>query len=146
SYTRNENFSIIWRFSCSTLPSPFAPNKELRMTMASRPALQAVCGVRIHGATEHDVGEVKRRLSAQLASLGLGSYIAVGSHDGSRNSVVSAALLPDAFRDLTPGFDTTRLCDFLGLAPAHEDQDLKREIVLALLASPLPFSYPSFEE
>ncbi len=116
------------------------------MTMASRPALQAVCGVRIHGATEHDVGEVKRRLSAQLASLGLGGYIAVGSHDGSRNSVVSAALLPDAFRDLTPGFDTTRLCDFLGLAPAHEDQDLEREIVLALLASPLPFSYPSFEE
>ena len=116
------------------------------MTMASRPALQAVCGVRIHCDTEHDAGQIKGRFSAQLSALGLGDYAAVQSHGDSGSCVVWAVLVPDAFRDLTPGFNTMGLCDSLDLAPASDDQDLEREIVLAMLASPLPFSYPSFEE
>lgn len=116
------------------------------MTMARRPALQAVSGVSIHGNTKHEAHEIKQRFSAHLVALGLGGYAVVESSDDSGNSLVSAVLSPDAFDYLTPGFNTIRLCDSLSLAPASDDQNLEREIVLAMLASPLPFSYPSFEE
>ena len=116
------------------------------MTMARRPALQAVSGVSIHGNTKHEAHEIKQRFSAHLTTLGLGGYAVVESYDDSGNSIVSAVLSPDAFDCLTPGFNTISLCNFLSLAPASDDQNLEREIVLAMLASPLLFSYPSFEE
>lgn len=116
------------------------------MTMASRPALQAVCGVRIHCNTKHDADEIKQRFCAHLAALGLGGYAVVESCDDSGSNVVSAVLSRETFDYLTPGFNTMGLCDSLNLVAANNDQDLEREIVLAMLASPLSFSYPSFEE
>ena len=116
------------------------------MSMANRPALQAMSGVRIHDATERGASATKALLSDRLASLGLDGYAAVQEREEGGDVFVSAALLPGAFQALVPGFDTTGLCAALDLAPADRDQDLEREIALALLASPLPFSYPSFDE
>jgi hypothetical protein len=45
----------------------------------------------------------------------------------------------------TPYCDTTRLCDTLQLDTTIQ-RDLEREIFIAMLAGPLPFVFPSFEE
>jgi hypothetical protein len=102
--------------------------------------------VRIYATTEHNAGDITQRFCAHLAALNLSSYAAVEWHKDNGNRVVSAVLLPHAFSDLTPGFNTMGLCNSLDLSPASNNQDLEREIVLAMLASPLPFAYPSFQE
>lgn len=55
-------------------------------------------------------------------------------------------LNPDAFARLTPGCDTTGLCQMLGLDTRNNPQDLEQEILVAMLASPAPFDYPSYAE
>lgn len=61
----------------------------------------------------------------------------------------------DAFRfrlrasfadDWTPHCDTLRLCGTLGLDTCGSAVDLEREILLAMLAGPISFVFPSFEE
>jgi hypothetical protein len=55
-------------------------------------------------------------------------------------------LTPERARAWTPGFDTTDLCQALGLDTEHDSLDLEREILLALLAAPVAFVFPNVEE
>jgi hypothetical protein len=48
-------------------------------------------------------------------------------------------------RTWTPGCDTTHLCDTLHLDTSRAC-DLDREIFIAMLAGPIPFVFPSFDE
>jgi hypothetical protein len=58
--------------------------------------------------------------------------------------VLRLAMRP--YGEWTPNSDTTRLCEQLRLDTASSALDLQREIVLALLASPVPQSFPSAQE
>jgi hypothetical protein len=58
--------------------------------------------------------------------------------------VLRLAMRP--YSDWTPGSDTTRLCNLLGLNTQSSAADLEREIVLALLASPVPLAFPNAQE
>jgi hypothetical protein len=51
-----------------------------------------------------------------------------------------------SYRDWTPNSDTTSLCEQLHLDTKASSADLEREIVLALLASPVSQNFPSAQE
>ena len=51
-----------------------------------------------------------------------------------------------AMQDWVPGFDTLHLAEALRLDPRIRDADLDREIIVALLAGPVGFEYPSVDE
>ena len=54
--------------------------------------------------------------------------------------------LDDSFaRGKAPGASTINLCDLLRLDPVHSDDDLEREILLALLLSPISFECACYE-
>jgi hypothetical protein len=80
----------------------------------------------------------------RLASLGLSSYIATraspagGGIAFELNEAAASALAPDA--------DTLQLCAKLGLDPAGNAEDLEREILLALMLSPIRFEYQDYAE
>ncbi|MGQ0710081.1 MAG: hypothetical protein ACT4NV_10065 [Rhodoferax sp.] len=56
------------------------------------------------------------------------------------------ALEPGCAQRWAPESDTTGLCEALGLDTQGRSEDLEREIVLAMLLSPVAFVYPNCEE
>lgn len=103
------------------------------------PAIR-VCGIHLSACREGDSGP--QRLMDYLGRLGLQRFVC---HRHEDDGVVIAVTEEFAQR-FTPGFDTTLLCQQLDLATGNNSGDLEREIVLALLASPVQFEFPSFEE
>jgi len=80
-------------------------------------------------------------LRTLLAPLDLDTHAEIGEEGG----VVRIALNPDAARRLAPGHDTLQLARDLP-DDGDEDERLEREIAVAMLASPLGFSYPDDAE
>jgi hypothetical protein len=79
-----------------------------------------------------------------LDSVGLAGYaVALELDDG---AAWHYGLEPQALARLAPAHDTTRLCELLGLDPEGSVSDLDTEIVAAMLASPIVFRYPNFDE
>lgn len=75
-----------------------------------------------------------------LQVLGLDRYLSLVPEQG------GLTLLPGAMQQLAPGHDTTGLSQALGLDTEASEADLQREIWLALLATPVQQSFPSFAE
>ncbi|XVJ70872.1 MAG: hypothetical protein HEQ39_15555 [Rhizobacter sp.] len=84
--------------------------------------------------------------SEALRSWGLNRLVecAIDTHGELPALVLRLAMRP--YREWTPGSDTTRLCEQLHLDTQASTNDLQREIVLALLASPVPLTFPSAQE
>ena len=55
-------------------------------------------------------------------------------------------LHPDVQEDLAPDYDTLQLCDRFNLDPVQNEADLEKEILLAMLAGPVIFDFPSYTE
>lgn len=55
-------------------------------------------------------------------------------------------LSPALQQELAPDFDTLQLCEKLGLQTLTSPSDLEKEILLAMLASPVAFEYPGYDE
>lgn len=83
-------------------------------------------------------------LPRRLETLGLAAYVLSAAAPDSAGMLFR--LHPAAADALAPGMDTTRLCPLLGLDTRGNIDDLEREILLALLASPLRFEYPGYDE
>jgi hypothetical protein len=104
-----------------------------------------VGGVRLTGKHGRQLQELHWQTQAYLKELGLLSLADVQRLD---NALGPSLLfkLPPALQDhWTPGHDTSRLCTMLGLDTRHAD-DLTREIVLSMLASPEPLIFPGLPE
>ncbi len=116
------------------------------MNVVSRPAEQRLGGIQLPGNTEHGAGAARQRFQERLHVLGLDRY--VQSIQGGNGGAASVCFSPTpaAARDLMLDFDTTGLCTKLGLDTHGEPADLEREILLALLGSPIAFEFPSYEE
>lgn len=100
----------------------------------------SICGIHISARPQGDDGE--QRLLNYLNGLGLERFICCSKQgDG-----ISAKVTEDFARRSTPEFDTTRLCQDLGLSSHDTPHDLEREIVLALLAGPIRFDYPNYDD
>jgi hypothetical protein len=84
--------------------------------------------------------------SQALRALGLNRWVqcAIDTSYGPAALTLRLAIRP--YRDWTPDSDTTQLCEQLGLDTQASLDDLQREIVLALLASPVPLVFPSAQE
>ena len=94
-----------------------------------------IAGIRLHRVAP----SARERFDACLEKLDLAAYTQVKRH----GETLEATLTPHAALGLTPRFET------LGLAERLEcrgEFSLRREIVAALLGSPMLFEYPSFGE
>ncbi|AOB33586.1 hypothetical protein AKI39_09855 [Bordetella sp. H567] len=93
-----------------------------------------------------DHGDAARRMTAYLSELGLVELVATEAwHDD--DGPVSGFRLADAAAEAwTPDHDTTRLADALAARFPDAARNLEREIVLAMLAAPVSFRYPSLDE
>lgn len=102
-------------------------------------------GIRIFG-TEAQAVAAGHTLRARLGALGLTDCIAVHQAPVNNAYAVTFTIAADQARVWAPGHDTTRLCETFGLHTAHNRLDLEKEILLAMLLSPLAFDFPSAEE
>jgi hypothetical protein len=85
-------------------------------------------------------------LLARLDAHELASCVAVSEGADAAGSFLRFSLAAEQAADWAPGHDTLALARKLQLAPAHRPADLVREIVLALLLSPVPAEFPSIDE
>jgi hypothetical protein len=98
-------------------------------------------GIRING---EDTSFAHRSFTAHLARLGIEHQ--VEAKDDSAGQSIRFHLRATAWHELTPGYDTLQLCAKLNLHPLADSADLEQEIVLAMLAAPVTFEFPSYAE
>jgi hypothetical protein len=87
---------------------------------------------------------LRHRMRQFLDSVGLDPQLCCSTYAAGVG--LAAHLNPDALASQAPGFDTLNLAALQQWDSARRDQDLQREIVWTLLASPMPQEFPSFEE
>lgn len=95
-------------------------------------------GVRLLGHTDVD----RQRFLASLQALDL-AHCATSAIE---ERAVRFTLSDDRMQQWVPEGDTTQLSHALQLDIARERRDLEREIVVAMLASPVAFDFPSHAE
>jgi hypothetical protein len=103
-------------------------------------------GIEIRGATAGGIEAAREAIQAQLAGLGLGSYVTTSEVSGEQGRILRLRLRGELAQQWAPHWDTTQLCRKLGLDTRVDPADLEREILLAMLAAPLPFPFPSHAE
>jgi hypothetical protein len=102
-------------------------------------------GIKIECATAFDIDEVQRKFQAYLASAGLDQHVQAGRKVKGIHHV-SFRMKNEWVSSFAADNDTLQLCQHLTLDTHGNSSDLEREILLAMLLSPVPFKFPSFEE
>jgi hypothetical protein len=110
---------------------------------ASRPR---PAGIRIRAATAAENAAARLAFDAWLGELGFAKHVRVCDEDDAGKPSVSFRLEAQCAGAWAPDFDTTQLYLRLGLDSRHDAADLEREILAAMLLSPLAFEFPSFAE
>lgn len=116
-------------------------NSPAHSPQATQPA-----GIYLFDPTAQGCETARQRFLTYLAALGLDGYVAtVPQMEADLHG--TCFRLGDEFATAwAPDFDTTALSSALALNTMARDQDLEREIVLALLLAPVAFRYPSYDE
>lgn len=99
-------------------------------------------GIVVRAARAQNGERVCRTMLTYLATLGLDRTVVV-AEQGPTPRFVLRAELGQAWM---PGGDTLELCARRGLDPRGNPDDLRREILLAMLAGPVTFEFPSHAE
>ncbi len=89
-----------------------------------------------------DAAATQRSFMEQVARLGLDQAVTLTQTDGH----FRFRLRDELARDWTPECDTLQLCIKLQLQPERSAADLEKEIIIAMLAGPVVFEYPSYAE
>jgi hypothetical protein len=112
------------------------------------PSLAAIEGIHLHAASADALAASSYRFLVQLEQLGLQDAVETaelppreGASAGRRFRL--KARLAEKW---APGLDTLGLADALALDTVNNSDDLAREILLAMLLSPVAFEFPSHEE
>jgi hypothetical protein len=116
------------------------------MNLADRGGRLASGGIVIGGLSAADIDTVRRQFHEDVDALGLGDHLVIATDGQGDCHGVRFRLQEGIVRDWTPACDTTQLCARLGLDTVAVADDLRREILLALLSGPVGFEYPSYEE
>lgn len=103
-------------------------------------------GVLIHGATAQAVAMAKANFLVQLETLGLAHYVQFMDGEDAGRLSISFLIREEFAQEWAPGSDTMQLCDMLDLNTEANPDDLEREILLAMLLSPVAFQFPSYDE
>lgn len=117
------------------------------MTIAHTSSLSAG-GIRLRTRSAETLAAASHSLLAQLAQLGLQHNIQTTDEVPSPGGGVEKSfyLRAELAQKWAPGLDTTNLTALLQLDTEHRADDLDREILLALLLSPVAFEFPSHAE
>lgn len=127
--------------------------------MSETPLLQAasgkpvgiVCrGILLRGPT-HPNADAPPHAACQnvlslLEALALEPYLSAQSGVDVRGAWLRLKLKTSAMQQWAPGFDTLQLCRTLQLDTDNSLDDLKREILVAMLMGPITFEFPSVDE
>jgi len=82
----------------------------------------------------------------QLEGLGLVEYVALTDVADEKGRYARVRLRNELANEWAPEGDTTQLCQKLNLDTLSNSDDLEREILLAMLLSPVPFKFPNHSE
>ena len=108
------------------------------MATHSHATTPSTAGIRLEGTTDDAA-----LFMDQLTALGLADKISM--HRDVGGDATTFQLKEDVARWLTPDFDTIALAGKLNLDPAHCEDDRRREIVIAMMTSPVAFAHPTYE-
>jgi len=104
-----------------------------------------VGGIRIESSDSRQANIARQDLDRFLSESGLHDAATGAGLTGA--SPGAHAWLRTAVADvIAPGYDTTGIAQRLGLRTDVDDGDLDREILLAMLASPIAFTFPDVAE
>lgn len=101
-------------------------------------------GILLHAADDHGISEECRRFMDLAANLGIESFLQTTIESDERG--VSFRLREELLNSFVPGHDTLQLCEKFQLDPLASEADLEREILLAMLSSPVILAYPGYTE
>lgn len=107
-------------------------------------AVQNEGGILLQAASGHGVSAECRRFMDFASNLGIESFLQTTIESNERGA--RFRLRGELLISLVPGRDTLQLCERFQLDPLASDADLEREILLAMLASPVTFEYPGCTE
>lgn len=96
------------------------------------------CGISVHGGP----GDVLHSIMPLLRHHGLDGAVEIIGGE----TATGLALLPEVSARWLPGHDTTGLAGRLGLDTVRTPDNLEKEILVAMLASPVLLEFPSGEE
>jgi hypothetical protein len=117
-------------------------------TFMPRSLPACIRGIRLQGSSAQIVAQERQSFLIHLEQLGLRQCVEVSGVAPDDGPGFEASFLPraDLARVWAPGLDTTSLHRHVTLDTGTPDDELEREIVLAMLLSPLAFDYPSYAE
>ncbi len=107
--------------------------------------LTRVEGIRIRVLSAKESEAVEIRFQSRLRELGLTEFVTTAPFSESA-PFVEFRLTDTLANEWSPDRDTTQLCARLGLDTQNNAADLEREILLAMLLSPVAFEFPSDDE
>ena len=100
------------------------------------------CGIRLL----EDSPSMLAAVMALLEYFQLGGLIELVRHQIGGIPVIDLALRASVAGNWMPAWDTTALVKKLALDTLHESFDLEREVLITLLASPIPVAFPNVAE
>lgn len=103
-------------------------------------------GIHIRVTTAQDREAARRNVLDQLGALGLDQYVKITDEDDGGSLRIGFRLREELAGEWAPGSDTIPLCRKLNLDARSNSGDLEREILLAMLLSPVAFEFPSHQE
>lgn len=103
-------------------------------------------GIYILRTTAQDIEAVRQNVLDQLGALDLDQYVKVTDEADGGHLCVRFRLREELASEWAPASDTIQLCRQLNLDPRGNPGDLEREILLAMLLSPVAFEFSGPQE
>jgi hypothetical protein len=103
-------------------------------------------GIRVRVENDVRAAEVDGWLSNLLDRTELKEARITTRRHGTTGPYLQVQVRSELAAEWAPGDDTSRLCQILKLDTEGNDGDLDREILLAMMLSPVPFEFPSHDE
>ncbi len=103
-------------------------------------------GILLQGVSAADTTAETRKFLDLLDRLTLGQYVETQQEPKASGPATRFSLRREFGDKWAPDFDTTQLCQRLGLGTLQSGTDLEREILFAMLLGPCPFRFPSCAE
>jgi len=102
-------------------------------------------GIKIGCATALDIDETFHRFQAHLVAIGFDQHVQARREEDGKHAISFHMSVEWADYFATDN-DTLQLCQRVNLDTHDKPSDLEREILLAMLLSPVPLIFPSYQE
>ena len=103
-------------------------------------------GIELCGLNLTDLEIAKEKFANWLSEFGSVALVETAETRAGDQNTVRFHIRRDVANDLAPEGDTSGLCRKLNLHTTENSRDLEAEILMAMLLSPVPFHFPSYEE